>query len=69
MGESYTYHWAVAEWPDESNQPRIQVTRTTKGRDAAIETGWAWAHRSLAPATLKQANVRYLGRSETYTKY
>ncbi|MFI6682545.1 hypothetical protein [Streptomyces sp. NPDC050485] len=69
MSETYTYHWAVLEWPDDDNQPLIQVVRTTKGRDAASEAAWAWVHKNLAPAALKQVNVRYLGRSDTRTKY
>ncbi|UFQ16437.1 MULTISPECIES: hypothetical protein [Streptomyces] len=69
MNDTYTYHWAVVEWTDSDRQQRIHVTRTTKGRDAAVGAGWTWAHRNLAPATLNQTNVRYLGRSETYTKY
>ncbi|GAA4071509.1 hypothetical protein [Streptomyces hundungensis] len=69
MGEPYTYHWAVVEWPDQDSQPRIQVVRTAKGRDAASEAAWAWAHKHLAPAALNQVHVRYLGRSDTRIKY
>ncbi|MFG2228050.1 hypothetical protein [Streptomyces sp. NPDC048644] len=67
--DTYTYHWAVVEWPDEKGNPRIQVVRTAKGRPAASEAAWTWAHNRLAPTARERAAVRYLGRSDTRTKY
>ncbi|MEV5875768.1 hypothetical protein AB0L75_16335 [Streptomyces sp. NPDC052101] len=68
-GKTYAYHWALVEWPDGKGQQHVQVVRTTKGRDAASEAAWTWAHKHLAPGALRQANVRYLGRSDTRTRY
>ncbi len=69
MGDTYTYHWALIEWPGGNGQPRIQVVRTTKGRDEAKAAAWTWADKHLAPGALRQTNVRYLGQSDTRTRY
>ncbi|MEV0445311.1 hypothetical protein AB0I84_07400 [Streptomyces spectabilis] len=64
---TYAYHWAQIRWLDSKQEPYIQVVRTTKGREAAFDAAWAWAHKNLAPSA--EPSVRYLGHSDTRTKY
>ncbi|GHF61514.1 hypothetical protein ABZ616_14035 [Streptomyces noursei] len=68
MSETYTYHWAVLEWPDDDNQPLIQVVKSTRGPEAAKNMAWGWARKHLSPGMVG-VNVRYLGRSDTRTRY
>lgn len=68
-GATYAYHWALVEWPDGKGQRHVQVVRTTKSRDTASEAARTWADKHLAPGARREATVRYIGQSDTRTRY
>ncbi|KUJ70820.1 hypothetical protein ACZ90_00430 [Streptomyces albus subsp. albus] len=65
-----TYHWAMIQWCGKgqlADEVFVQVVKTTKGEEAALDAAREWGRKNLAPTA--GSTVRYIGKSDTRTVY